>query len=117
MMTQRKPTTVGEILTEEFLVPLAMPQSALARQMGVAPRVINEICNNKRSLTAETAIMLARVFGNSADFWLNLQQKVQLWMAYHNKRSMERIEKAISLVTAVSTDSAGPLPGKKAIYP
>lgn len=94
MMTERKPTTPGEMLTHEFLEPLDMTQSALARQMGVAPRVVNEICNNKRALTAETAIMLATVFGNTPDFWLNLQQKFDLWKAYHNDKSQKRIRKA-----------------------
>ncbi|WP_081135843.1 HigA family addiction module antitoxin [Halomonas sp. BC2] len=86
MMTERKPTTVGEMLIYEFLEPLEMTQSALACQMGVAPRVVNEICNNKRALSAETAIMLATVFGNTPDFWLNLQQKGELWKAYHTFR-------------------------------
>ncbi|CAN0570001.1 unnamed protein product [Ectocarpus sp. 12 AP-2014] len=94
MMTERKPTTVGEMLTFEFLEPLEISQSALARQMGVTPRVVNEICNNKRALSAETAIMLATVFGNTPDFWLNLQQKGDLWKAYHSKKSLERIQKA-----------------------
>lgn len=94
MMTERKPTTVGEMLTSEFLEPLEISQSALARQMGVAPRVVNEICNNKRALSAETAIMLATVFGNTPDFWLNLQQKGDLWKAYHSKKSLERIRRA-----------------------
>ncbi|CAO1664331.1 Addiction module antidote protein, HigA family [Halomonas sp. NYA30] len=94
MMTERKPTTVGEMLTHEFLEPLELSQSALARQMGTVPRLVNEICNNKRALTAETAIMLATVFGNTPDFWLNLQQKNDLWKAYHSKKSQERIRKA-----------------------
>lgn len=94
MMTERNPTTVGEMLTYEFLEPLEMTQSALARQMGVAPRVVNEICNNKRALSAETAIMLATVFGNTPDFWLNLQQKGELWKAYHSEKSQKRIRRA-----------------------
>ncbi|WP_447955828.1 HigA family addiction module antitoxin [Vreelandella sp. EE7] len=94
MMTERKPTTVGEMLTLEFLEPLELTQSALARQMGTTPRLVNELCNNKRALTAETAIMLATVFGNTPDFWLNLQQKNDLWKAYHSKKSQERIRRA-----------------------
>lgn len=94
MVTQRKPTTVGEILNEEFLIELGMSQSALARQMGVSPRLVNEICNDRRALTAETAIMLATVFGNSAEFWLNIQTKGQLWEAHHAKKSIERTKKA-----------------------
>ncbi|HSP58040.1 MAG TPA: HigA family addiction module antitoxin, partial [Halomonas sp.] len=74
-MTERKPTSVGEILTHEFLAPLELSQTQLARQMGVPPRLVNELCRNKRSITADSALMLARVFGNSPQFWLNLQQK------------------------------------------
>lgn len=94
MMTERKPTTVGEMLTHEFLEPLELSQSALARQMGVAPRVVNEICNDKRALSAETAIMLATVFGNTPDFWMNIQQKSALWKAFHSERSQSRIGRA-----------------------
>ncbi|MBP5980562.1 MAG: hypothetical protein KA748_10170 [Halomonas sp.] len=58
MMTERKPTTVGEMLTLEFLEPLKLTQSALARQMGTAPRLVNELCNHKLALTAEADNML-----------------------------------------------------------
>ncbi|EWH03582.1 HigA family addiction module antitoxin [Halomonas sp. BC04] len=90
----RKPTTVGEMLTHEFLEPFNLSQTKLAERMGVSPRLVNELCRNKRAVTADTALMLARVFGNSAQFWLNLQQKADLWEAMHDARRLERIEKA-----------------------
>ena len=93
-MTERKPTSVGEILTHEFLAPLELSQTQLARQMGVPPRLVNELCRNKRSITADSALMLARVFGNSPQFWQNLQQKQDLWDATHDAKRRERIEKA-----------------------
>ena len=99
-MTERKPTSVGEILAHEFLEPLDLTQTQLARQMGVAPRLVNELCRNKRAITADTALMLARVFGNSPQFWLNLQQKQDLWAATHDVKRRERIEKAKPLVAA-----------------
>ncbi|MFG6665931.1 HigA family addiction module antitoxin [Halomonas sp. HNIBRBA4712] len=105
-MTERKPTTVGEMLTLEFLEPLELSQSALARQMGTTPRLVNEICNDKRALTAETAIMLATVFGNTPDFWLNLQQKGDLWKALHSEKSMARIRKARPIADACDTATA-----------
>ncbi|MEK7877096.1 MAG: HigA family addiction module antitoxin [Pseudomonadota bacterium] len=63
----------GEVLLEEFLVPMKLSQNALARAIGVPPRRINEIVLGKRSITADTALRLAKTFGASAGFWLGLQ--------------------------------------------
>ena len=100
IQTNRKPTTVGEMLTHEFLEPLGLSQTKLARAMGVAPRLINELCRNRRAVTADTALMLSRVFGNSAQFWLNLQQKNDLWEAMHDAKRRERVERAQPLEVA-----------------
>lgn len=94
IQTNRKPTTVGEMLTHEFLEPLGLSQVKLAKAMGVAPRLVNELCRDKRAITADTALMLSRVFGNSAQFWLNLQQKNELWEAMHDTKRRERVERA-----------------------
>ena len=75
LMTKRKPASVGEILTEEFMEPLGLTQSALAEAMGVQRKHVNELCNNKRNVTAATALILSRVFSNSPDFWLNVQRR------------------------------------------
>ncbi|OBX36668.1 putative HTH-type transcriptional regulator YbaQ [Halomonas elongata] len=100
ILTNRKPTTVGEVLTQEFLEPLGLSQTKLAERMGVSPRLVNELCRNKRAVTADTALMLGRVFGNSAQFWLNLQQKSDLWEATHDAKRRGRIEKAKPLEVA-----------------
>ena len=63
----------GEILLEEFLVPMGLSQNRIARAMGVPPRRINEIVHAKRSVTADTALRLARYFGTSEQFWMGLQ--------------------------------------------
>jgi len=68
----------GEILIEEFLVPLGISQNALARAAGVAPRRINEIVLGKRAVTADTALRLAAFFGTSEGFWLGLQADYDL---------------------------------------
>lgn len=68
----------GKILLEEFLLPMKISQNKLAREIGVSPRRINEICLQKRAITAETAILLARFFGNSERFWLGLQMDYDL---------------------------------------
>ena len=63
----------GEVLSEEFLVPLGISQNALARAIGVPPRRVNEIVLGKRSITADTAVRLARALGTSEGFWMGLQ--------------------------------------------
>jgi antitoxin HigA-1 len=75
LMTKRKPAGIDEILVEEFMTPLRLTQGTLAQAMGVPRKHVNELCNGRRAVTADTALMLARVFGNSADFWLNIQRR------------------------------------------
>jgi antitoxin HigA-1 len=100
LTTKRKPATVGEILVEEFMQPMALTQAALAEAMGVQRKHVNELCNNRRNVTAATALILARVFGNSPDFWLNVQRRTDLWEAMSSPRERERIERARPLGTA-----------------
>ena len=68
----------GEILLEEFLLPMEISQNALARATGVPPRRINEIVLGKRGITADTALRLAKAFGTSEGFWLGLQADYDL---------------------------------------
>lgn len=75
------PVTPGEILREEFLVEYGMSQAALAQALGISPNRITEIVNNRRRITADTAVRLAAFFGNSAEFWMNLQTHYDLKMA------------------------------------
>ena len=79
-MTEQKlpPIHPGEILLEEFLKPLGLSQYRLAHDIGVSPRRINEIVHGKRAITANTALRLARYFGTTAQFWLNLQTRYDL---------------------------------------
>jgi antitoxin HigA-1 len=94
LITKRKPASVGEILTEEFMAPMGLTQGALAEAMGVQRKHVNELCNDRRNVTAATALILARVFGNSPDFWLNVQRRMDLWKVMHSRREMARIERA-----------------------
>jgi addiction module HigA family antidote len=82
-MTKRKlhPVHPGEVLLEEFLKPMSLSQSRLALDIGVHPRRINEIVLGKRSITADTALRMARYFGMSPQFWLGLQADYDLDMA------------------------------------
>ena len=94
IMTKRKPASVAEILVEEFMQPLGLTQADLAEAMGVPRKHVNELCNNRRAITADTALILARAFGNSADFWLNAQRRTDLWEALHSPERRQRIERA-----------------------
>jgi addiction module HigA family antidote len=100
LMTKRKPTTVGEMLTKEFMEPLELTQGALAEAMGVQRKHVNELCNNRRNVTAATALILARVFGTSPDFWLNVQRRSDIWEAMHDPKELARIERAKPLKAA-----------------
>ena len=100
LTTKRKPATVGEILIEEFMQPLGLTPGALAEAMGVQRKHVNELCKNRRNVTAATALILARVFGNSVDFWLNAQRRSDLWDAMHSPKERERIERARPLGAA-----------------
>ncbi len=68
----------GEVLREEFLLPMSLSQNRLAREIGVPPRRINEIVRGQRAITADTALRLGRHFGNSPRFWLGLQMDYDL---------------------------------------
>jgi addiction module HigA family antidote len=72
------PIHPGEVLQEEFIGPLGMSQHRVAVDIGVPPRRINEIVHGKRRITADTALRLARYFGTSAQFWINLQSHYDL---------------------------------------
>ena len=94
LTTKRKPVTVGEILTEEFMRPLGLAQAALAEAMGVQRKHVNELCGNRRNVTAATALILARVFGNSPELWLNVQRRSDLWEVMNTPGERERVERA-----------------------
>jgi addiction module HigA family antidote len=100
LMTKRKPASVGEILVQEFMEPMGLTQAVLAEAMGVQRKHVNELCNNRRAVTAPTALILARVFGNSPDFWLNVQRRSDLWDAMNSPRELERIKRARPLGAA-----------------
>ena len=85
------PIHPGEILREEFMKPRDLSQNALARALNVPPRRINEIVLEKRGITADTALRLARYFGTSAELWTGLQADYDLRQARHKKaRVIER---------------------------
>jgi len=86
----REPTHPGEILLEEFLEPMGITQKELAISIHVPYQRINEIINKKRGVTPSTALRLAKFFGMSEDFWLNLQLRWDLYRA--KKTESEELE-------------------------
>lgn len=94
LMTKKRPVGPGEMLRTEFMEPLGLTQTSLARAMGIPRKHVNELCRDRRAITADTALMLSRVFGNSAEFWLNCQRRRDLWEAMRSPRQRKRIERA-----------------------
>jgi len=82
--SQRRPTAPGEIILREFIEPLGITQTVLARHLGITYHRLNEIVNGKRGITTDTAMRLDRVLGPSAGLWLNAQYAVDLYDAMHS---------------------------------
>jgi len=79
--TNRTPTHPGEMLLEEFLIPMNITQKQLSVAIHVPFQRINELVNGKRGITPSTALRLSRYFGNTPDFWMNIQQRWDLYWA------------------------------------
>lgn len=92
--TDRPPTHPGEILREEYLEPLDLTQTELAERMDVPLQRVNQICRERRAVTPDTALRLARLFGTSPEFWLTAQAAWDLWHASRSKaaREIEKLE-------------------------
>lgn len=96
----RRPTHPGEILREEFMPDFGLSVAQLARKIGVSRQSVNELVHERRSVSPDMALRLARLFGQSPQFWLNLQRNVDLWEAFESSR--DSIE-AIEVLPAAST--------------
>ncbi len=95
MPRRREPTTPGEILREEFLIPLAMTQKQLADHLGCDVKVVNRIVNGRAAVSTEMALKLGAAFRTTPEFWLNAQKAVDLY-----KASREGTELPLPLVRA-----------------
>ena len=96
MPKNRRPTHPGEIFLEDFLVPLGITQKDAAEKLRISYPRMNEIVKGKRAVTPDTALRLARFTGTEPEFWLNLQQAVDLWGALNSDQAvaLERIKPA-----------------------
>jgi antitoxin HigA-1 len=106
LLTKKRPVSVGIILVEEFMEPLCLTQSELALRSGLPRKHVNELCRDRRTVTADTALILAKVFGNSADFWLNTQRRTDLWEAMNTPKRAERIARATPLAAKAKRATA-----------
>ena len=89
---ERRPIHPGEVLREDFLPEYGLSVTALAEAAGVSRQSMNELLRERRALTPEMALRLGKLFGNSPEFWLNLQRNVDLWDAARGlKREMAHI--------------------------
>ena len=86
----RKPTAPGEILKEEFLIPLQLTQKQLADHIGCDVKVINRIVNGRTSVSVEMALKLAAAFNTTPDFWLNAQKAIDLYDAHQNLKKLPK---------------------------
>lgn len=101
--THRPPTHPGEMLLEEFLNPMELSQRDLAQAIAVPYQRINEIVNGHRGITPSTALRLAQFFGMSPDFWMNLQQRWDLYHARQNEsRALQNIKPFVPSLRPVS---------------
>ena len=98
----REPTHPGEMLLHEFLEPMGISQKKLAEAIRVPYQRINELINGKRGVTPSTALRLAKYFGNSPDFWLNLQMR---WDLY---RSRQREKEILDSIEELASKGEGP---------
>jgi addiction module HigA family antidote len=99
--THRVPTHPGEMLREEFLIPMGITQRELAQAIHVPYQRVNELVNGRRGMTPGIALRLARFFGVSADFWMNLQQRWDLYHAQQTEaRQLEIIQPHVTTASA-----------------
>ena len=96
--THRAPTPPGEMLLEEFLKPMGMTQRELADKINVPYQRVNEIINGRRGITPSTALRLAKVFGMSDEFWMNVQLRWDLFFV--KQAESEILEKIVPLQTS-----------------
>lgn len=89
---QRKPTHPGAILREDFIPDYGLTVAGLAEALGVSRQSVNELLRERRAVSPEMALRLARLFGNSPEFWLNAQRAVDLWVA------AQSIKDAVALI-------------------
>ncbi|MBU1918829.1 MAG: HigA family addiction module antitoxin [bacterium] len=99
LVPKRKPTTPGEILNEEYLIPIGMTQKQLADHIDCDIKVINRLINGRTNLTAKMALKLAATFRTTPEFWLNAQKNVDVFIA---SKKIKKLPKPIMIKTKLA---------------
>ena len=95
---KRRPTHPGEMLREDFMPDYGLTVAGLAKALGVSRQTVNELLRERRAVSPEMALRLSRLFGNSAEFWLNVQRAVDLWDASQAASDSVRQIRPLSVV-------------------
>lgn len=98
MNMKRKPKAPGEVLETQFMQPNNITQKELASHTGWTRKHVNELCKGKARVTIDTALILGKVFGTGPDYWLELQQAVDIWGALNSEKRKERLEGIVPLM-------------------
>ena len=97
ILMERKPTHPGEVLREEFMPDYGLTVASLAKRLGVSRQSVNEVVRERRAVSTEMAMRLSRLFGTSAEYWLNLQRNVDLWESLDlHREELDAIEALIA---------------------
>ena len=97
LIVSRKPTHPGEVLREEFMPDYGLTVASLAKRLGVSRQSVNEVMRERRAVSTEMAMRLSRLFGTSAEYWLNLQRNVDLWESLDlHREELDAIEALIA---------------------
>lgn len=95
---KRRPKSPGEVLEMQFMQPNNITQKELASHTGWTRKHVNELCKGKARMTIDTALILGKAFGTGPDYWLELQQAVDIWDALHSEKRKERLENIVPLM-------------------
>lgn len=97
ILMARKPAHPGEVLREEFMPDYGLTVASLAKRLGVSRQSVNEVVRERRAVSTEMAMRLSRLFGTSAEYWLNLQRNVDLWESLDlHREELDAIEALIA---------------------
>ena len=103
----RKPTTPGDVLQYEYLEPLNLKITDLADMLNVHRNTISALVNNNRKLTADMAFRLAKAFDTTTEFWLTLQQNVDIWEVQSNSRTQEQLSRIKTIAEILARRKSG----------
>jgi len=99
----RKPSTVGDILLYEYIEPMELKINDLATILNIHRNSVSSLVNNNRKLTTDMAFRLAKAFDTTVEFWLNLQQNVDIWEVMNDPRAQEELSRITSVADAAKS--------------